>query len=464
MRNVDTMTTLNSGTSGANQSWIMTNATIHQTQATKAISPSSTPSGSSYTNSNIALTNDNLTYLYMNQSSATSLVKGAAGDLLMTGCNVNTPFSPDILLHNFPRNYNDNFNDVYGIDVTVAGSCVNQPVDQVRFKQVSTVYDYTDGWGIITTPVGKYEVLRIKRIDYAVDTTWYKLFSFSNWTMAGTKLDTTFSYSWVSKEGKLAIAELANDSNDIPKKFTWSLIEPLKAGITSSNNLNCNGVCGGKATVSAQGLYTPYSYLWTSGEATASATGLCEGANSVTVTDNIGNTKVVSVTLTGPAALSVSASSTNASSATATDGTASATGTGGVSPYTYMWNNGAVTQNISSLLTGNYSVTITDANGCTATNSVLVGFTVGLNSNNSKGSCQLIAFPNPTSEKIYFSGLKLNDVIKIFDARGNILGNFSLNPATPSVNVSNFIGGIYFYQVVNKEGRLEGKGKFSVEK
>jgi PKD repeat protein len=71
--------------------------------------------------------------------------------------------------------------------------------------------------------------------------------------------------------------------------------------------------------------------------------------------------------------LSVTATSTNASCGVCTDGTASATASGGTPPYTYQWNTGANTSNITGLSPGNYFVCVTDANGCNQCAYVTVG-------------------------------------------------------------------------------------------
>lgn len=69
----------------------------------------------------------------------------------------------------------------------------------------------------------------------------------------------------------------------------------------------------------------------------------------------------------------LSLSSTLATCAGAADGSASVTATGGAAGYTYVWSNGGTTQTITGLTAGNYVVTVTDAEGCAATGSVVVG-------------------------------------------------------------------------------------------
>lgn len=94
-------------------------------------------------------------------------------------------------------------------------------------------------------------------------------------------------------------------------------------------------------------------------------------------TDNNGNvstcTQVITIEST-PVVPSLTAGTYacgyNISCAGAADGSITATSAGGCAPYSYLWSNGATTQVLSGLAAGAYSVTITDANGCTGTGSI----------------------------------------------------------------------------------------------
>lgn len=136
-----------------------------------------------------------------------------------------------------------------------------------------------------------------------------------------------------------------------------------------------DALCGssnGSATVTVSGGASPYFYSWSGGQTSATINNLAAGSYNVTITDNANCTitDVASVSsLGGP---SVSVSVTNAPCA-GNIGAASATVTGGNPPYQFLWSNAAITQTISNLSGGIYTVSVTDNNNClaTATSSVV---------------------------------------------------------------------------------------------
>lgn len=134
--------------------------------------------------------------------------------------------------------------------------------------------------------------------------------------------------------------------------------------LLSVTDAACNGLCDGSITASVTSGTPPFSYAWSNGDTTAMADSLCAGIYSVTITDSLGCSTIVSDTVVEPSLLVISASSTNISCNGANDGTAAVSVTGGTSPYTVQWSNGANTLAISSLSAGTYCVTVTDANGC----------------------------------------------------------------------------------------------------
>ncbi|MBI4648427.1 MAG: PKD domain-containing protein, partial [Bacteroidia bacterium] len=146
----------------------------------------------------------------------------------------------------------------------------------------------------------------------------------------------------------------------------------LTASISSQTNVTCNGASNGSATVTASGGIPPYSYLWSNNQTTPTAIGLCAGTHAVTVYDANGCTGVASATINQPTAITTSFSTTNVNCNGGNNGAVNLTVSGGTQPYTYMWSNGAATQDISGLTAGIYTLTINDALGCTKTTSATI--------------------------------------------------------------------------------------------
>ncbi len=132
------------------------------------------------------------------------------------------------------------------------------------------------------------------------------------------------------------------------------------------------GSCDGTADPHAMLGAPPYTYLWSDGQTTAIAVGLCPGEISVTVTDSQGCSNSSTVFVGSQGNLNVSATSTDAACSD-DNGTATANPTGGMAPYTYSWSNGGTTQTISGLAPGTYTVTVTSADGCQGVATVVVG-------------------------------------------------------------------------------------------
>lgn len=150
---------------------------------------------------------------------------------------------------------------------------------------------------------------------------------------------------------------------------------PAIDSVLVTQAISCNTVCDGEAAVYATGGGTPYSYAWSdlSSQSTQTASGLCAGTYDVTVTETSGScTASSSVVLSEPSALAVTAAETDLFCKGDSSGTATAVATGGTVPYTFDWSNGGTGSAQNDLAAGSYSVTSTDANGCTAVASVTI--------------------------------------------------------------------------------------------
>jgi uncharacterized protein (DUF2141 family) len=136
--------------------------------------------------------------------------------------------------------------------------------------------------------------------------------------------------------------------------------------------VSCNGSADGSIDLTVIGGVAPYTYVWSNGEITEDITGLVAGTYTVTVTDFNGDILSNSVDITEPSLLQTSATLTDVLCFGGSDGDIDLTVSGGVAGYSFLWSNAAITEDISSLVAGDYSVTVTDANNCTAQNTFTI--------------------------------------------------------------------------------------------
>jgi uncharacterized repeat protein (TIGR01451 family) len=138
-------------------------------------------------------------------------------------------------------------------------------------------------------------------------------------------------------------------------------------------NVSCNAGNNGSIVQSVTGGTSPYTYLWVGGATSKDRSGLIAGTYTVTITDFNGCTIVKNYDVTQPAVLTASTIETQPTCAIA--GSIVLTVTGGISPFTYDWGDLPGANNPkdrSGLNFGTYNVTVTDANGCTATASEIL--------------------------------------------------------------------------------------------
>jgi large repetitive protein len=212
-----------------------------------------------------------------------------------------------------------------------------------------------------------------------------------------------YTYAWSPSGGTNTVANgLSNGTYTVIATDKYGCEASATATITQSpaltesatilSNISCSGG-DASATATVSGGRSPYNYVWNpSGQTTASASGLSAGNYTITATDANGCTATSVVTITQPAILTVATSTTsNVSCNGDNNGSANATTGGGTSPYRYSWNpSGEITASATGLSAGNYTVTITDANGCTKTSTATITQPTGLNASvatTSNASC-----------------------------------------------------------------------------
>jgi gliding motility-associated-like protein len=157
------------------------------------------------------------------------------------------------------------------------------------------------------------------------------------------------------------------DGNGCSLSNTFTVTEPNAITATSNiTNVSCLGASDGAIDITISGGSAPYkSTVWSNGATTEDVSGLTAGSYSVLITDNNNCTKTLNFTITQPlTTVTITNTITNINCNGTSTGAIAITPSGGTAPYTYLWNTGATTQNLTGVPAGNYSVTITDANGC----------------------------------------------------------------------------------------------------
>ena len=187
----------------------------------------------------------------------------------------------------------------------------------------------------------------------------------------------------------------------------------LTLSSTTSNysgfGVSCHGSNDGTVNITPSNGTTPYLFNW-SGPGNYSGSdenpsGLYPGTYYVTITDNLNCSLTNSVTITEPEIIAISYTTGNETNPGAFDGWIVISVTGGTGPYTYLWSNGAVTQDISNITAGYYDVVVTGSYGCIATATMLIYSTQAIPLNN---WCLISTYMNPSNSSVVeiFSGIQ----------------------------------------------------------
>lgn len=276
----------------------------------------------------------------------------------------------------------------------------------------------------------------------------------------------SFTYSWAPSGGTAATANglgpnvytaTVTDGNGCTASATTTISEPtaVTANISSSDSVSCFGGSDGSATVIPGGGTGAHTYSWApSGGTAATANGLAANIYTVTVTDANSCTQTTTVTIGEPTLLTCSAVvTTPPTTGSSNDGIMTATASGGTTNYTYSWapsgGTGSSTTGISAGVT--YTVTVTDANGCSCTSTANFG-NVGVET---QDGVSLIIYPNPGDD---FLQIKINGTfnsnetfVRIYDMAGKQLLMQQMTVQDQWIDMSKFSCGMYVINIVTTD-------------
>lgn len=183
-----------------------------------------------------------------------------------------------------------------------------------------------------------------------------------------------YTFNWgggISTEDRSGLAAgtyalVITDATNCVGNVSTVVNQPTVLSATNtSENIACFGASTGAINVTAAGGTAPYSYNWGAQGTSEDLSNVTSGNYTVTVTDDHGCTTTSSATLSQPTEIAFVKDSTNIFCFGDNSGMANVAVTGGVGPYAYTWiGTSAYTETANYLTAGNYSVEITDDNGC----------------------------------------------------------------------------------------------------
>jgi gliding motility-associated-like protein len=272
---------------------------------------------------------------------------------------------------------------------TVAGGALaGQCVGNYTF----TVTDANGCVGTLTT-----SLLQPTDMTVTINTTSVSCFSSCNGVLSGVVSGGTPGYTLNWSNGPtgnpnvgLCVGNytlIVTDNQGCTKSATASVTSPSSITLTqNTTSTSCAASCNGSATITAVGGIGPYNYQFNTfpiiNNATGIISGLCAGNYIASVTDANGCSQSINFTIVSPIALSAAITGLQ-SSCNACIGASTVTASNGTPGYTFVWTNSlaatvGTNAAVSSLCPGNYTVVVTDSQGCTATATAGVAQTVSV--------------------------------------------------------------------------------------
>ena len=167
----------------------------------------------------------------------------------------------------------------------------------------------------------------------------------------------------------------ATDENGCSEEITVEITEPDELTISETHSdyngfgVSCNGATDGFIDITVNGGTGVYTYLWSSGQNTEDLNNIGAGTYTVTATDENGCSEEITVEITEPDPLIITETHSDFSGFGVTcnggnDGFIDVTIEGGSGVFDFSWSSGQVTEDISNIGAGTYTLIVTEGNGC----------------------------------------------------------------------------------------------------
>lgn len=390
---------------------------------------------------------------------------------------------PDYLSYRWPCPYTDNFEDPDGVPIHPDSSlfmsysydeCAGRFSNQQMNAMQDFVLDYRDY--LINQPMPPYVDLDTTELlfpfhqmqnvapgyvwlrwravpgaeKYHLQLSRYNLAVFLNYdtivedtAILFLNLEANKTYRWNVKP--LALNNACAEYTSMHMFLTSDAI-PMIVDY-NSQPIGCNGNATGSIEVFASGGTPPYHFYWSTGDTTSTISNLNAGLYFCTISDAVGDTIFLSADVSGsfiPIAAAIDVNGNVLSSYVS----------GGNAPYTYLWSTGETTGTISIFSTGDYTLTVTDENGCQEIfNSGTVVYYNGIEDLN-PAILSADVYPNPSQNFFTVqinSGQSANCLISVYDLNGKLVEQVetNLHPGENAKEIftTDFPNGIYNLQI-----------------
>jgi hypothetical protein len=437
-------TGLNVGGTGM-QTWDFSTMSLSNINTLSFVDPATTASGAQFPNADLAIERQSDTLFFQSSSSAL-VVDGFAGAGFGLPINIIADFNPNSTQIEFPSTFNSSFVDTAIFDTTV--SCMEFGIafcDSARLKRIVVATSLVDAYGDISTPGGNFTTIRQYYRADNQDTVWTKL-PFIGWSVFLDSVSTEHTYRWIANgEQWPVLSAQANAAGGDILAAEFVIGAQVLGFVENESSASCAGACDGSATVSAVGGLPPYTYAWPGGGSGATQSGLCAGTYVVTISDNDTGTYEVTVEINEPNPVSIAGAVQGVN--LGADGAIDINVSGGTGTYTYSWTgpNGftAVSQDIGNLDAGEYTVVVTDANGCD-TSAVFAVELTGIGGPVDGG---FKMFPNPANDRVTLASNELITEYIVIDLLGNLVIQGQVNATSIVVSTEDLAAGVCLMKV-----------------